>query len=109
MDRPAPTPDSLDILLFAGDAAETAKTLRMDSANRPAVFKTGPGDGTVLRSSALLDEHSPDTIKTRLSSPISWRRVHFVFSDHLGITDDPSFIDNLLYFLLERPHDKKGG
>jgi len=31
--------------------------------------------------------------------------VFFLFDDHLGITKDPTFVDNLLYFLLESPRD----
>jgi len=29
--------------------------------------------------------------------------VLFLFRDHLGLTQDPAFIDNLLYLLLEEP------
>jgi hypothetical protein len=68
-----------------------------------ALKEIGPGDGTVLRSSALMDERVVSDLKTRLVSPIQWAQVLFVFSDHLGITKDPAFTDNLLYFLLESP------
>jgi hypothetical protein len=74
--------------LIAGDAEETKKTAQFDSRGRVTVKETGPGDGTVLRSSALMDD-----------------QVLFVFSDHLGITKDPAFTDNLLYFLLESPRE----
>ena len=29
----------------------------------------------------------------------------FFFQDHLGMTRDAAFIDNVLYFLLEMPQD----
>jgi hypothetical protein len=58
-----------------------------------------------LRSSALMDERVASDLKTRLVSPIQWDQVLFVFSDHLGITKDPAFADNLLYFLLESPRE----
>jgi len=29
--------------------------------------------------------------------------VHFVFTEHLDMTKDPAFTDNLLYMLLEEP------
>ena len=31
------------------------------------------------------------------------RLFHFIFSDHLGLTKEPSFTDNLLHILLEKP------
>ena len=69
------------------------------------IIKSGPGDGSVLRSSALMDERLPNNRKSRLISPIQWNQVLFVFSDHLGLTKDPAFTDNILYFLLESPRD----
>ena len=68
-------------------------------------METGPGDGTVLRSSALLDEREARKIAQRLASPIRWTQVLFLFSDHLEITKDPAFTDNILYFLLESPRN----
>jgi hypothetical protein len=55
LDVPANTPPSLRLLLIAGDAEETKKTAQFDSRGRITVKGTGPGDGTVLRSSALMD------------------------------------------------------
>jgi hypothetical protein len=52
-----------------------------------------------------MDERVASDLKTRLVSPIQWDQVLFVFSDHLGITKDPAFTDNLLYFLLESPRE----
>ena len=52
-----------------------------------------------------MDERVASDLKTRLVSPIQWDQVLFVFSDHLGITKDPAFADNLLYFLLESPRE----
>ena len=42
----------------------------------------------------------------RLVSPIGWSQVLFIFSDHLGMTKDPAFVDNILYFLLESPRSR---
>jgi hypothetical protein len=82
---------------------DTMSTLKIDEEGRLQVVDSGPGDGLVLRRSALLDEREEQTLGTRLVSPISWSQVLFVFSDHLGITKDPAFVDNILYFLLESP------
>ena len=65
----------------------------------------GQGDGTVLRSSALMDEREGSKIKGRLRTPIDWASVLFLFSGHLGLTKDPVFTDNILYILLEQPLD----
>jgi hypothetical protein len=58
LDQPAPhPPEHLGLLLTAGDAVPTARTLAVDSrSGRLGVVDRAPGDGRVLRSSALLDE-----------------------------------------------------
>jgi len=103
MDVPAKPPSSLKLLLVAGDAEETEMTAQIVPGNGIEIVKHGPGDGTVLRSSALMDERMSNRHNTRLISPIYWTQVHFIFSDHLGLTKNPVFTDNVLYFLLESP------
>ncbi len=63
------------------------------------------GDGTVLRSSALMDERLGGTWSPTLISPITWRQVLFLFTEHLAMTKDPAFTDNLLFLLLEQPRN----
>ncbi len=106
LDVPADPPQSLHLFLVAGDAAETTKTLQFDAPGTLEAVETGPGDGTVLRSSALMDERRARTAETRLVSPIQWTQVLFLFSDHLELTEDPAFTDNILYFLLESPRNQ---
>jgi len=103
LDIPAAPPRSVQLLLVAGDSMDTMSALKIDEEGKLHVVDYGPGDGLVLRRSALLDERAEQKLGIRLVSPISWSYVLFVFSDHLGITKDPAFVDNLLYFLLERP------
>ena len=105
MDVPAKPPDSLKLLLIAGDAEKTKMTAQIIPGRGIKIVKTGPGDGTVLRSSALMDERMSDHLNQRLVSPIYWSQVHFIFSDHLGLTKNPAFTDNVLYFLLESPRN----
>jgi pimeloyl-ACP methyl ester carboxylesterase len=105
MDTPAKPPDSLKLLLIAGDAEDTQMTAQMVPEGGIKIIKTGPGDGTVLRSSALMDERKIGDQNRRLDSPIHWSQVHFIFSDHLGLTKNPAFTDNVLYFLLESPRN----
>jgi pimeloyl-ACP methyl ester carboxylesterase len=103
MDIPAKPPVTLQYFLVAGDSEDTEKTVQFDSRGRLSIVQKGPGDGTVLRQSALMDERQPDDPLGRLKSPIHWSQVLFLFSDHLDLTKDPAFTDNLLYFLLESP------
>ncbi|MEE8260579.1 MAG: hypothetical protein V3R14_06215 [Nitrospinaceae bacterium] len=105
MDVPAKPPDSLKLLLIAGDAEKTKMTAQISPEGGIKIVKTGPGDGTVLRSSALMDERMSENLNSRLISPIHWDQVIFIFSDHLGLTKDPAFTDNVLYFLLESPQN----
>ncbi len=103
LDQPA-DPPHLPIQLVAGDSVPThAVSLVDELTGHVEPWQTAPGDGTVLRSSALLDERSDVSWTPRIQSPIAWSRVHFLFTNHLGLTKDPNFTDNLLFELLESP------
>ena len=104
LDRPATPPVGLDVHLFAGDAKPTAARLAVDPASgKVAVREQGPGDGTVLRTSAVLDERVGGAWTPGLASPIAWSSITFLFSDHLALTQDLGFTDNLLFRLLDSP------
>ncbi len=104
LDRPATPPAGLDLHLFAGDAKPTASRLAVDPASgRVTVREQGPGDGTVLRTSAVLDERVGRPWTPGLASPIMWSSITFLFSDHLALTQDLGFTDNLLFRLLDSP------
>ena len=100
MDVPAKLPPGLELFLVAGDSVATPQALRVTETGVEA-RESGPGDGTVLRSSALLDERRPDQRRERLHSPLDWSHVLFLAADHRGITEHPAFIDNILHSLLE--------
>ena len=70
---------------------------------RIRIIRRAPGDGVVLRSSALLDERSDDDWEPRLRTSLEWNSVTFIRSGHVRLTEDPIFIDNALFFLLEQP------
>ncbi len=103
LDVPATPPPSTRFLLVAGDSMETMSKVQMTGEGTLKVVGHEPGDGVVLRRSALMDERMEKNLGNRLASPISWSQVLFIFSDHLGMTKDPAFVDNILYFLLESP------
>ncbi len=97
-------PPGLTLSLFAGDAIPTPAVAAVDGRDgRVSIVEEGPGDETVLRTSALMDERVGREWTPRLDSPIRWSRTTFLFTDHLGLTHDPAFTDNLLYHLLEEP------
>jgi hypothetical protein len=67
------------------------------------VASMAPGDNTVTRTSALMDERLGSGYVPRLRSPAVFDSVVFLTSDHLGLTRDPLFANYVLYMLLERP------
>ena len=103
LDRPAEPPPGVDLVLVSGDAIQTPAELAIDSKGEFSYQHSRPGDGTVTRASALCDERIGDTFEPQLRSPIAWRQVLFLFTDHLGLTSDPVFTDNVLFLLLEDP------
>ncbi|MCG8589463.1 MAG: hypothetical protein MJE66_09250 [Proteobacteria bacterium] len=104
LDRPARTPPGLLLHLIAGDAEPTAARLRARGQGEPPkIIESAPGDGVVLRTSAILDERVGADWTPGVKTPIDWDRVTFLFQDHLGLTRDPAFTDNLLFVLLEEP------
>jgi pimeloyl-ACP methyl ester carboxylesterase len=104
LDRPARPPAGTQLILFAGDAAPTLATVAADPRTGALKnHKWSPGDGTVLRSSALMDERVGGAWQPGLRSPVAWHQVTFLFADHMGMTRDAAFSDNVLYLLLEAP------
>ena len=93
----------MHLSLISGDAEPTAARVEVAGDGSTRVVETAPGDGTVLRSSAVMDERVGGTWQPGVVSPIAWERVTFLFADHLGVTRDPAFTDNLLWLLLEEP------
>lgn len=108
LDVPAELPRGTTLHLFAGDARETPAVFEVDSEGKLKVAEYGPGDNTVLRSSALLDERVGAAYVPYLRTPIDWDDTFFLNSDHLGLTRDIGFTNNGLYLLLEAPREELG-
>lgn len=103
LDRPAAPPEGLYLALMAGDSVPTPSRIAVHADGKLQIIAEGPGDGTILRSSALMDERLGGEWTRTLSSPIAWDHVTFLFSKHMDITKDRAFVDNVLYTLLEDP------
>lgn len=106
LDVKADPPPGVTISLTAGDAVPTLAVMAVDTpTGKTTRHRTAPGDGTVVRTSALMDERVGQPWVPGLRTPIPWRRVLFLFTDHIGMTRDPAFADNVLFTLLEQPAD----
>lgn len=103
LDVPAKLPNNFKLNLFAGDAVLTPSKMAVDNSGKISVSEKKPGDGVVLRSSALMDERIGSEWRPNLVTPIDWSNVTFIFENHLGLVKSPVFVDNILYFLLEKP------
>ncbi len=105
LDAPAKPPTHLNIHLIAGDADETPGVLAVHASGALRLRESLPGDGTVTRESALMDERVGSEWKPFLRSPVRWSSVRFLAEDHLGLTESPLFTDDILYLLLERQRE----
>jgi hypothetical protein len=100
---PVGKPAHLRMVLYAGDVDPTPSVVSVDADGDLTIASTAPGDGTVTRASALMDERTGGSYRPRVQSPIVWDHVQFIPANHIGLTSDPSFSNNVLYELLERP------
>jgi len=97
------------IYIFAGDAERTLARARMrsdGSLSFDGLDLREPGDGTVARYSAIADERFGGVYQPWLRSPIPFSNVTFLSDDHIGLTKNPHFTDNMLFILLEQPPPK---
>ncbi len=105
LDVSAPLPPGLEMHLYAGDAKKTLHQLLVNPNNGRVIQKIKTaGDGTVTRTSALAERQDG-----RLHRPvrmISWTDETFLSTDHLGLTRDRTFVDNVLDQLLVTPGNR---
>ena len=101
LDLPATPPPSLELHLYAGDAVKTLDAIVVNTANGKIVEeRMEAGDGTVTRTSALTQTSTDASGIARARIP--WTTTMFLSADHLGLTKDRAFVDNILYSLLYR-------
>jgi len=104
IDKPAMPPKGVEMFMVAGDVVETLSEIKLDVKTGAFVSDSetySAGDGSVLRTSALMDERVGQEWAPQLLSPISWSSVLFIAADHLGLTRDSNFENNVLFWLLE--------
>ncbi len=111
MDRKVEQPPGTELMLVAGDAIQTAERMSVNpETGRLSAWRTAAGDGTVLRDSVLLDfRQGQDDRAPFVNSPMGFRRALFLPREHLDITRDTTFRNNILFWLLEEPRQTLPG
>lgn len=109
LDQDAQRPCPAEIRLFAADTLPTPVFVNLVPDGRGRLqprfdrtTSTALGDGTVARYSAVADRRFGHEAATWLDSPIDWKSVTFLPDEHVGLTDNPIFTNNLLFCLLEQ-------
>ncbi|MEM6549293.1 MAG: hypothetical protein AAF713_16320 [Pseudomonadota bacterium] len=106
LDRWGKPPEHLETYLVVGGGFQTAATGELNRETGAfAITGVEEGDGVVLRSSVLLDERAGRDFTAGLQSPLRYDTVLFLPDEHVELTKNPVFGDNLLFWLLERPRD----
>jgi hypothetical protein len=107
--RPGSRPPEAEIYLYAGDHVPTlTRAMLREEDHRLVPQFAGldvlfePGDSTVARYSAIGDERQERLFRIGAESAIPWTAVTFLPDDHLGLTRNPTFTNNLLFTLLDR-------
>jgi hypothetical protein len=104
LDVPSSPPAGTTLHLFASDTLATEDVAVIDPDTGAIVaIREAPGDGTVTRRSALRALRAPEQTRGRVETPIDWSSVHFIRGDHLGMLGDTTYVNNLLYLLLQAP------
>jgi len=108
IDRPV-AHSPVELRLFAADTEPTLARVRMVERDGKLVPRFDgaelmePGDATVTRRSALGDLRPERAAQMWLESAVPWSSVTFLPDDHIGLTRNPIFTDNVLFHLLRQP------
>ncbi|MEM7177943.1 MAG: hypothetical protein AAF503_09570 [Pseudomonadota bacterium] len=107
MDRWAPKPENIELFLVVGGGFETPSNAVADvDTGTFRLDQVEEGDGVVLRASVLLDERQGREYVSGLQSPLRFDTTLFLPDEHVELTKNPVFGDNLLFWLLEQPRDR---
>jgi len=102
MEQPATLPPGTELMLVAGDSMPTLLRATVAGDGRLTPLASGPGDGVVLRDSVLLDMRQGQNPRPPgVMSPMGFQRALFLPREHLEITRDATFRNNILFWLLE--------
>ncbi|MEM7059302.1 MAG: hypothetical protein AAF557_17090 [Pseudomonadota bacterium] len=103
------TPRGTDMFLVVGTGLDTPAAAVLDPSTGDLDARiTEEGDGTVLRASALHDERQGGNEHKGRNRPVRYRTTLLLPGEHVTITRNPVFADNLLYWLLDNPRIRTG-
>ncbi|GMG82814.1 hypothetical protein LNKW23_20270 [Paralimibaculum aggregatum] len=109
MDRWGPKPERLEVFLVVGGGFATPASAEVDPVTGAlAITGREEGDGVVLRASVLLDERQGLAEAGGLVTPLRFDSILFLPDEHVELTKNPVFGDNLLFWLLEQPREAEG-
>ncbi|MEM9060273.1 MAG: hypothetical protein AAGD13_07390 [Pseudomonadota bacterium] len=106
MDRRVRAP-ATDLFLVVGTGLDTPAGVVVDPENgdlEPVIQEEG--DSVVLRASALSDERQGGNDGRGLVRPIKYRTVLLLPGEHVELTSNPVFADNMLYWLNDQPRQR---
>jgi hypothetical protein len=103
LERPVRQPAGSQLMVVTGDALPTVTRMSANQVNgRITPVHMDPGDGLVLRDSALMDfRQGVEPRAPNVMTPMDIKRALFLPREHLEITRDPTFRNNILYWLLD--------
>jgi len=103
-------PGFADLFLVVGTGLDTPAAMVLDEAGgRPRRLLDEEGDGVVLRASALMDESQGGGPSDAPRRPVGYRTVLLLPGEHVELTRNPVFADNLLFWLLGSPLATQSG
>ncbi|MEO0621002.1 MAG: hypothetical protein AAFU49_06445 [Pseudomonadota bacterium] len=104
IDRWAPKPEGLEMFQVVGGGFSTPANGEVDPVTGTfTLTDREEGDGVVLRASVLLDERQGTESTSGLVTPLRFDTTLFLPDEHVELTKNPVFGDNLLFWLLEQP------
>ncbi|MGF1551895.1 MAG: esterase/lipase family protein [Paracoccaceae bacterium] len=105
LDRWGTPPERLRTYLVVGGGFETpARAVVEEPGGAVTVGAVAEGDGVVLRSSVLLDERvGRDAPNGPLDTPLRFDTTLLLPDEHVRLTRNRVFADNLLFWLLDEP------
>ena len=108
LDSKVPSRCPTEMTLFAADAQPTLWLARLENNGGRLLptfvgddLSTTMGDGIVARYSAIGDDREDGSTDFWVEPPEPWTRVIFLSDDHIGLTRNPHFVNNLLFHLLQ--------
>lgn len=101
LDRKAKHPDSISVVGWAGDSGETLISYEAREGGGKGLAYSS-GDETVPRYSAAADNRGPHAKQGRIDPMVYWDDINYIYKDHIHMTQDLNFSDNLLAYLLNQ-------